>query len=111
MIVPTRALPPAVPFTLQLTLVFVVLVTVAVSVNWFPSRTVLAGDVRVTVMDGGGGGGGATVPAALHPDTQAAAERSAAKTALTALDSFLSLGGRGRMPSPKQAKGQRKKLY
>ena len=97
------------PFTLQLTLVLVVLVTVAVSVNWFPSRTVLTGEVTVTVMEGGGGGCGATVPPALQPDNQAAAERRAAKTALTALDSFLSLCGRGRMPSREQAKDQRKK--
>jgi hypothetical protein len=99
------------PFTLQLTLVSVVLVTVAVSVNWFPSKTVLAEDVTVTVTEGGGGGGGATAPPPPQPSVDAPAVRRAMTIALALLSSFPVLCGRGRMPCAKQAKGQRKNAH
>jgi hypothetical protein len=108
-IVPTTELPPAMPLTLQLTLVSVVFVTVAVNVNWFPStREPLAGST-VTVMEGGGGGGGATAPTPPQPTVHAPAARRAMKPNLAFLSFFALLRGRGRMPSAKQAKGQRKK--
>jgi hypothetical protein len=61
-IVPLDAFPPGTPFTLQFTLVFVVFVTVAVSVCEFPSKTELLVGDTVTVIEGGGGGGEVTVP-------------------------------------------------
>ena len=74
-IVPTRELPPTVPFTLQFTLVSVVFVTVAVKVNWFPSSTEPFGGFTVTTMEGGGGGGGATAPPPPQPKFHAPAVR------------------------------------
>jgi len=56
--VPRALFPPGTPFTLQLTLVFVVLVTVAVKVTEFPSRTEGLDAETVTLMVAGGGGGG-----------------------------------------------------
>jgi hypothetical protein len=57
-IVPEVALPPGVPFTLQLTAVSGVFATFAENGIAFPSITdPLFGEI-VTVMDGGGGGGG-----------------------------------------------------
>jgi len=67
------------PFTLQLTLVSVVLVTVAVNVIWFPSTTEPLDGFTVTVMEGGGGGGGTTVPPAPQPNVHAPAVRTAIK--------------------------------
>jgi hypothetical protein len=53
-------LPPGVLFTLQVTFVSVVFVTVAVRVCEFPSRTdpVVGVTVMLTDGDGGAGGGG-----------------------------------------------------
>ena len=56
-IVPTVALPPGIPFTLQLTDVFAVLLTVAVKVCGSPSGTDAVVGATVTVTGGGGGGG------------------------------------------------------
>ena len=57
-IVPEVALPPGVPFTLQLTAVSAVFAMFAENGIAFPSITdPLFGEI-VTVMDGGGGGGG-----------------------------------------------------
>jgi hypothetical protein len=98
-------------FTLQLTLVLLVFVTVAVNVNWFPSRTVLAEDLTVTAMEGGGGGGGATAPPPPQPSVHPPVVRRAMTIALALLNSFPLLCGRGRMPCAKQAKGQRTKVH
>lgn len=107
--VPTVALPPAIPFTLQTTLVSLVFVTVAVGVIWFPSKMEPAGTATVTVMEGGGGSGdGATKPAPLQPSVHAPAARRAREIAPVVLKFFAVLRGRGRMPCAKQAKGQRK---
>lgn len=56
-IVPLEALPPTTPFTLQVTPVSVVFVTVAVNVSELPSRTEPLAGVTVTPMGSGGGGG------------------------------------------------------
>ena len=96
------------PFTLQLTVVSAVLVTVAVNVTWLPSKTELLGGVTLTVMEGGGGGGGATAPPPPQPSVHAPAARRARKVARVLLRFSLMLCGRGRMPYAKQAKGQRR---
>lgn len=57
-IVPSVALPPLMPLTLQLTAVSVVFVTVAVKVAWLPRRTASVGGFTVTTIAGGVGGGG-----------------------------------------------------
>lgn len=62
-IVPADAEPPATPFTVQLTAVSVVLVTVAVKLWELPSSTDPVSGATVTVMAGGGGGGGGPEPA------------------------------------------------
>ena len=54
-IVPTVALPPAVPFTCQVTAVFVVPVTVSRNCLVAPGLTVAEAGVTVTVIGGGGG--------------------------------------------------------
>ncbi len=67
-------------FTLQVTLVSVVFVTVAVRVCEFPSRTEPVVGVTVTVTDGGGGadGGGDVTDAGPPPQPN---NHSAAKAA------------------------------
>jgi len=55
LIVPTVALPPGIPFTLQVTEVFIVLETVATKVCVAPSSTEAAAGVMFTVTVGGGG--------------------------------------------------------
>jgi hypothetical protein len=108
-IVPSAELPPAMPLTFQVTLVSAVFVTVAENVNWFPSTTEPLAGPTVTVMEGGGGGGGAPAPPPPQPGIHAPAARRAMKPNLAFLKFFPLLRGRGRMPSAKQAKGQRKK--
>jgi hypothetical protein len=49
--VPVDALPPEMPFTLHVTLVFAALITVAVNVWVFPSKTEPLVGVTVTEMD------------------------------------------------------------
>jgi hypothetical protein len=66
-IVPLDALPPATPFTLQVTLVLVVFVTVAVNVWELPSRTEPLVGVTVTLVDEGGGRGGGASESGLPP--------------------------------------------
>lgn len=106
--VPTLEFPPAMLFTLQLTVVSVVLVTVAVNVTWLPSKTEPPAGATLTVMEGGGGGGGAAAPPPPQPCVHAPAVRRA-KKATRVLPKFLAMFcGRGRMPCAKQAKGQRK---
>jgi hypothetical protein len=53
-IVPAAALPPAVPFTCQVTAVFVVPVTVAVNCVLAPGLSVAVAGVTVMVIGGGG---------------------------------------------------------
>jgi hypothetical protein len=73
-------LPPGMLFTLQVTLVSVVFVTVAVRVCEFPSRTDPVVGVSVTATDGGGGvdGGGEMTEAEPPPQPN---NHSAAKAA------------------------------
>lgn len=68
-IVPAEALPAGIPFTLQLTVVFGVFVTVAANACEFPSRIDPLVGATVTVIDGvgGGGGGGSTADPAAPP--------------------------------------------
>src|SRR5712692_9612895 len=85
-IVPTELLPPAIPFTAQVTLVFVVLLTAAVKLCVAPSST--APDVGETVTEmvgGGGGGGGATglAPPPPQPSVHAPAVRSTHRNTAT----------------------------
>src|SRR5262249_17831563 len=64
-IVPTAALRPGTPFTLQLTAVLAVLLTVALNLVVFPSTTELLFGVTATATEpgtGGGGGTGVTAP-------------------------------------------------
>jgi hypothetical protein len=109
-IVPTAEFPPAMPLTLQLTPVSVVFVTVAVNVNWFPSTTEPVAGATVTVMEGGGGGGRVPAPPPPQPCNHAPAARRAMKPSRAFVKLFPVFSGRGRIPSAKQAKGQRKKL-
>jgi hypothetical protein len=109
-IVPSIAFPPGTPFTLQLTAVSVVFVTAAINVAWPPSTTDPFVGVTVTTMDGGGGGGGdSDDPDAPQPSVHAPSLRSPMKTIVVVLNLFPLLRERDRMPSPKQAKGQRKR--
>lgn len=77
--VPAAALPPGVPFTCQVTPVFVVPVTVAMNCVLAPGLTVTVAGVTVTVI---GGGGGILLPPqelrnaeAASPTTKKAGER------------------------------------
>ena len=111
-IVPDVALPPGVPFTLQLTAVSAVFATFAENGIVFPSITdPLFGEI-VTVMDGGGGGGGggpdALAPPPPQPIVHAPVASRTSRKNLAVQNLFRSNGERGRMPSREQAKGQRK---
>lgn len=106
-IVPSVAFPPGTPFTLQLTAVSLVFVTVAVNVAWLPSTTdTLAGVTEIWIDGGGGGGGGAA--AEPHPNAQAASTTSAISTNVLVLSTPSLICERDRMPSQKQPKGQRR---
>ena len=123
-IVPAEALPAGMPFTLQLTLVFVVFVTVAANVWEFPRRTDTVVGVTVTVIEGvgggGGGGGGSTSdpvapPQPGSPPAKSGRTRSRNGWAVRAKlasppihPTFVAICVRGRMPGGMQAKGQRK---
>ena len=97
------------PLTLQFTLVSAVPDTEAVSVIKFPSKTVLAGAVTLTEMEGGGGGGGATAPPPPQPSVHVPAVRRPRKPIRVFPRLVALFSGRGRMPPAKQAKGQRNK--
>ena len=60
-------------------------------------------------QEDGGGGGDSDEPAAPQPIVHAPSPSSAMTTIVDVLDLFPLILERGRMPSPKQAKGQRKK--
>jgi len=107
-IIPNLAFPPGAPFTLQLTAVSVVFVTVAVKVAWPPSNADPFAGFTVTSITGGGGGG-SDAPPAPQPIVHVPSARSAAIAIVAVLDLFPLLRERDRMPSAKQAKGQRKK--
>jgi hypothetical protein len=109
-IVPCVAFPPGTLLTLQLTAASVVFITLATNVAWPPSTTDPFVGVTVTTMDGrGGGGGDSDEPAAPQPSVHTPSPRSAMTTIVVVLDLFPLLRERGRMPSQKQAKGQRKR--
>src|SRR6059058_1639846 len=104
--VPTAEFPPAMPFTLQLTVVSVVLVTVAVNATWLPSTTEPLSGATLTVMEGGGGGGATAAPPP-QPRVHAPTARRARKPTRVLPRFSAILCGRGRMPCGKQAEGQR----
>ena len=117
MIIPAERLPPGIPFTLQVTAVFGVLVTVALKFCMFPNKTDPLVGVTETMMEGGGGGGGV----ALEPPPQPSIQRGALRGAKNAAQAriawprrlglrvrVVSFGVRGRMQGGMQAKGQRK---
>ena len=109
-IVPDVALPPGVPFTLQLTAVSAVFATFAENSIAFPSiADPLLGEID-TVMDGGGGGGGTDPlgPPPPQPIGHAPVASRTNRKILAFRNLFRSNGERGRMPSREQAKGQRK---
>jgi hypothetical protein len=108
LIVPSSAVPPGTPFTLQLAAVSFVFVTVAVKVAWAPSTTDPFAGFTVTSITGGGGSDG-NAPPALQPIVHVPFARSAAIAIVAVLDLFPFLREKDRMPSAKQAKGQRKK--
>ncbi len=112
-IVPDVALPPGVPFTLQLTAVSAVFATFTENGIAFPSITdPLFGEI-VTVMDGGGGGGGTDVlaPPPPQPIVQAPVASRTSRKNLAVRNLFRSNRERGRMPSREQAKGQQKIFF
>src|SRR5215470_2027477 len=106
--VPTVEFPPAMPFTLQLTVVSVVLVTVAANVNWLPSTTEPLDGATLTVMEGGGGGGGVTAPPPPQPSVPAPAARRPRKLARDFRELSMPFCGRAACFAQKQGKGQRK---
>ncbi len=108
--VPDVALPPGVPFTLQLTAVSAVFATFAENGIAFPSITDPLFGKTVTVMDGGGGGGGTDGPAPPPPQpiVHAPVAGRTNRKILAVRNLLRSNGERGRIPSAKQAKGQRK---
>ena len=69
--VPTVVFPPGIPFTVQITVVFAELVTVAVKVCGSPSRTDAAEGVTVTVIFEGGSCGGLDVTSPPQPRNDA----------------------------------------
>jgi len=98
LIVPIVELPPATPFTLQFTLVFVVFLTVAVNVNMLPSTTDPLGGTIETVI-AGGGGGACTKPAPPpHPFAQIPALRSPKMATLVFANGQFVCRERGHMP-------------
>ena len=109
-IVPNVALPPGAPFTDQLTAVSAVFANFAVNGIAFPSMTDPLFGETVTVMDGGGGGGGTDGPAPPPPQpiVHAPVAGRTNRKILAVRNLFRSNGERDRIPSPKQAKGQRK---
>ncbi len=109
-IVPDVALPPGVPFTPQLTAVSAVFATFAENGIAFPSITdPLFGEIDM-VIDGGGGSGGTDglAPPPPQPIVHAPVAGRTNRKILAVRNLFPSNGERGRMPSAKQAKGQRK---
>ena len=86
MIVPTEPLPPAIPFTAQVTPVFVALLTAAVKLCVAPSNTEpVGGETATEIVGGGGGGGGATglTPPPPQPSVHAPAVRSTHRNTAT----------------------------
>ena len=122
---PALTLPPAIPFTLQVTLVSVAFVTVALKVCVLPSTTEALPGVIVTVMEAGGGGGGGGSAAELappppQPSMHALAARRTERKAKTGMAARVRGGNAivnfprsvegGRIRAELQAKGQRRKL-
>jgi hypothetical protein len=89
LMVPAVALPPAMPFTLQVTLVSLELLTVATKVCDAPSTTDALPGVIVTLMEGGGGSGGTAAepaPVLAQPGIHALVARTAARKTKTGKD-------------------------
>jgi hypothetical protein len=122
-IVPVDRLPPGMAFTLHVTPVSVVFVTVAANVREFPSKTELLGGVTVTAMGVGGGGGGGFVPVPVLPPPQPWSHTPEARSAIGCKTARVDRANfsrpfirfvlaafcvRGRMHGGMQAKGQRK---
>jgi hypothetical protein len=86
-----------------------VLVTVAVKVAWPPSTTdpFIGFTVTAIAGDGDGGSGEDAIPA-LQPNVHDPSGNSAMSKSIPFRDVFPLLGESDRMPSQKQAKGQRK---
>jgi hypothetical protein len=79
-IVPTAAFPPAIPFTLQVTDVLDVPVTVAVNICVCPrNKDAFPGRTLTVIVTGGGGGGGEVPPVLPHPSPQNALAHTARK--------------------------------
>lgn len=95
----------------MVTPVSAVFVNVAVNVTWFPSTTEPLTGATVTTMEGGSGGGGVPAPPPPQPSVHVPAARRAMKPNRAFARLCRLFSGRGRMPSAKQAKGQRKKWY
>lgn len=110
-IVPALLFPSATPFTLHVTAVFVVFVTVAVNVWMFPSKTdALAGATCTVIEGGGGGGGGATGPAPPPPQPSVHALTVRRPKNPIARGTPAQDRGRDGTPEGMQAKGQRNKF-
>jgi hypothetical protein len=104
-IVPTTALPPAMPFTFQETLVSTLFVTVALKLSWLPSTTDPLFGVTVTTREGGGGGGGEPAPPPPQPNIHVPAVRRVVTTMLAARNLFTLLCGKGRIPAARAGEG------
>ena len=111
LIVPRLELPPAIPFTLQLTAVSVVFVTIAVNGSVFPSRTVPVSGETLTMIAGGGGGPTVPLPTLQPAVANAPNARSPANVGRGLPKISPVLLGKGSMPCAKQAKGQRSSGY
>ncbi len=83
-------------------------VTVAAKVACPPRTNDPAAGVTVTVMDRGGGGGGGGALAEPQPRVHAPSASSAVNTIVLVLKLFSLRCERDRIPSQKQAKGQRR---
>jgi len=99
--------PPDTPLTLQLTVVSVVLLTLAVKVAEFPNNTELLVVVTATIMGGGGGGPPKLAPPP-HPSAHTSVRSRANRPILLDSRHDPDLRERGRMLCPRQAKGQRR---
>lgn len=83
-IVPSALVPPATPFTAQVTRVSVVLLTVALNACVAPSRIVPLAGVTLTTTEAGAGGGGAGGAAAEPPPQPEISARPTARARLAA---------------------------
>jgi hypothetical protein len=90
LIVPAVALPPGMPFTLQVTVVSLALLTVARKLCVEPSTTDALPGVIATLMEAGEGGGGdgsaaELAPPLAQPSRHALAATTAARKAMSGM--------------------------